>query len=388
MPLTHRPRYDGDSLVNLMASLGVGLGASGNGHPPLAALDPREVAAARNVVLVLVDGLGQNLIEAHPPGFLRRHQQAVITSVFPTTTASAVTTLLTGRAPQQHGVTGWFTYLRELGAVWTVLPFKPRALPGHWDLVDLPAGEVLGLRPFADALAVETHIVTHQRIIDSSYSIATAGRARRTPYEDLAGFTDAVATLVHRDERRKFVYAYWPELDALAHRHGVASAPVTAHFQALEAALAELAERLRGTDTLFLVTADHGLIDTQEHHRLRLDDHPDLADCLALPLCGEPRAVFCYLRPGHEARFQAYVERHLAHACHCLPSRHLLEAGLFGLGAPHARLHERIGDFTLLMKDAYILKDHVFGERPFVPVGIHGGLSPAELHVPLVRLAL
>jgi len=82
------------------------------------------------------------------------------------------------------------------------------------------------------------------------------------------------------------------------------------------------------------------------------------------------------------------VERHLAHACHCLPSRHLLEAGLFGLGVPHARLHERIGDFTLLMKDAYILKDHVFGERPFVPVGIHGGLSPAELHVPLVRLTL
>ncbi len=388
MPLTHRPRYDGDSLVNLMASLGAGLGAPGNSHPPLAVLDPQDVAAARNVVLLLIDGLGQNLVAAQPPAFLRRHQQAVITSVFPTTTASAVTTLLTGQAPQQHAVTGWFTYLRELGAVWTVLPFKPRALPGSWDLVHLPAGEILGLRPFAAGLSVDAYIVTHQRIVDSSYSAATAGRARRVPYEDLDGLMEAIAALVYQDGRRKFVYAYWPELDALAHQHGVESDEVAAHFRELETALAGLAERLRGTDTLLVVTADHGLIDTQDHHRLSLEDHPELAECLALPLCGEPRAAFCYLRPGREDRFQAYVERHLAHACHCLRSRDLLEAGLFGLGAPHPRLAERIGDFTLLMKDAYILKDRVFGERPFVPVGIHGGLSEAELYVPLVSLSL
>ncbi len=383
----HRPHYHGAGLVNLMASLGHALGAPSNGHPPLHALPPAMLGRARTVLLMVIDGLGAHLLARWPESTLARLQRAVLTSVFPTTTASAITTFLTGQAPAQHGVPGWHTYLRELGAVWTVLPFKPRALPGHWELTELPVAPVLGLAPFTARLSVSSHVVTHQRIVDSGYSRATAEGAHRHAYEDLDGFFACLEGLLGGMERR-YIYAYWPDLDALAHRYGVASAEVAAHFHDLDAAFARFLQRARGSGTQVILTADHGLLDTHPDHRLHLDDHPELAACLRLPLCGEPRAVFCYLKPGCEARFLGYLRRHLAHACLPVPGERLVQAGYFGLGPPHPELTSRVGDYVLLMKGDYTLKDRVAGERPFEPVGVHGGLSPEELYVPLILATL
>ena len=64
-------------------------------------------------------------------------------------------------------------------------------------------------------------------------------------------------------------------------------------------------------------------------------------------------------------------------------SETLLRDGYFGPGAPHPRLHKRIGDYTLLMRDSYVLKDWVPGERPHTLIGVHGGLSVSEMTVPL-----
>jgi hypothetical protein len=145
-----------------------------------------------------------------------------------------------------------------------------------------------------------------------------------------------------------------------------------------------LLDTLRGSDTLVIVCADHGQVDVAPHRRISLDDHPTLTDCLVLPLCGEPRAAYCYLRPGREDPFDAYVRCKLAAAADCLPSASLIDSGWFGLGEPHPRLAERIGDRVLVMKDGYLLKDWLPQERRHEMVGMHGGLSDDELWVPLI----
>ena len=106
------PNYRDGSIVNLMQSILCGLGASGAGgaHGYLADLEPEEVARARHVVLVVIDGLGQAQLESGPAPALRASLRGTMTSVFPSTTASAVTTFLTGLAPVEHAVTGWFTW--------------------------------------------------------------------------------------------------------------------------------------------------------------------------------------------------------------------------------------------------------------------------------------
>ena len=138
-----------------------------------------------------------------------------------------------------------------------------------------------------------------------------------------------------------------------------------------------------------MLTADHGFVDTTSETRLELGDHPRLADTLVLPLCGEGRVAFCYVDPARRGLFETYVAEELGDVCVAIENRELLAGDYFGLGEAHPRLAERIGHYALLMKENYVLRDRLMGEgdRP-VHVGVHGGTSSAEMHVPLVLAEL
>ena len=112
-----RPDYAGGSLVNLVASIVAARGGNAL-HPALKNLRLEELREARNLILLLIDGLGDNYLTARGAGgALARARHSALTSVFPSTTASAITTSYTGRTPLEHGLTGWFTYFGEAGCV-------------------------------------------------------------------------------------------------------------------------------------------------------------------------------------------------------------------------------------------------------------------------------
>lgn len=379
------PDYAGASLVNLMASLRGALGAAPTDYPEAGLLPADALRQARRIVLLLIDGLGHDFLLRQPyESVLRRHLRGRLDSVFPTTTAAAITTLATGVGPQQHAITGWFLWLRELGMVTSILPFRSRA--GHLDLAHagLSVGPLLGAPPLFAEIGRSAVVLSPARIVDSAFSRASTGPARRIGYHDLDDLFLRLTALATAVDGPDFIYAYWPEFDSLAHVKGVSGADAQQHFERLDRACGDFLDRIAGSDTCVLITADHGFIDTGPEHYLYLDDHPDLAACLRLPLCGEPRAAFCYVRPDRMNLFERYAKEVLSVYCDCVPAAELIERGLFGLGAPHPELAARIGDYVLLMKERFVIKDYVAGEKPFFFAGVHSGLSEAELRVPLV----
>lgn len=379
-----RPDYRGGGITNLMSSLVRGLGGDNGTYPPLTLLPPDEVAGAHNVVLLIIDGLGYHYLQRQGK-MLSAYLRGSLSTVFPTSTAPAITTFLTGTGPQQHAVTGWFMHLRELGTVAKLLPFQPRWGGNSFAKENIRAEALIARPSVFERLDAEGHFIIEKRLVDMSYTIAGAGRAERIGYSDLRGCFTAIHRLVRRKRgRRKYIYAYWPYLDTLTHHHGVESAVVATHFRELETALAAFLESLRGTDTLIVVSADHGLIDTTPEDVVWLGAHPELQDCLALPLCGEPRAAYCYLRPGRVERFRQYVSECLSDRCELYASEDLIHQGWFGFGEPEPRLRERIGDFVLIAKGRTVIKDTVFGEEVWADTGVHGGLSEEELRVPLM----
>jgi predicted AlkP superfamily pyrophosphatase or phosphodiesterase len=380
-----RPDYQGGSIVNLMASIVTAFGGRSD-YAPARDLAPAEIAAARNVVMLVVDGLGyRHLHRAVPRGALHASLRARLTSTFPSTTAAAITTFMTGLAPQAHGLTGWHMYFREIGAVLAVLPFRPRH--GGPSLVasgGVTPEELLGHGPVFDDLRAATFVVSPAAIVESDFNRAVSGRARRIGYGQLEEMFAAVRDVVRTGDDRKYVYAYYSEIDSLAHAHGVASDEVGAEVGRVDAAFGRFLEEIAGTDTLVLATADHGFVDTRPDTVIELDDHPELAATLALPLCGEPRVAYCYVRPGEGATFERYVESRLRNCASLSASADLLAEGWFGPGAPHPRLAERIGDYILVMKDGYAIRDVLPGERRHAQIGVHGGTSEDEMLVPLV----
>ncbi|BCO33089.1 nucleotide pyrophosphatase [Thiohalobacter sp. COW1] len=380
-----KPDYHGGSLVNLMQSLRAALGTGGSDAClPLTGLDLKELAAARHILLVVIDGLGENVLRQFPDSSLARASRRILTSVFPTTTASAITSLLTGRPPRQHAVTGWFQWLREAGVVATILPFVTRA--GGVDLrkLGLSVPQVIDTRPFLADVERTCRAWLPEAIVNSPYSTTLTAPAVRTGYASLERLGEGLVQQLRLQPEPSLTWIYWPELDSCMHHEGVASPATAVLFEALDEWWVGLTRELAGTDSLVLLTADHGHIDTAADRHVRLEQHPELRDCLTLPLCGEPRAASCYVRPRARQRFEDYVTTQLAGYCTLLPAADLVAQGWLGPGESHPELDSRLGDYVLLMKDNYVIKDTLGDERPFSFAGVHSGASREEMEVPLI----
>jgi len=372
-----RPNYSGGGFVNLVASLVEACGGVPR-HPALASLPVAEVRSAENVIFLIVDGLGDNYLQANGAGGqLAAHRRGAISAVFPSTTASAITTSFTGATPLEHGLTGWFTYFSEAACVGTPLPFLRR---GEKASLGIPPGKIFVEPSYFDTLAARSIVVSWRPIIDSLYNVHHSGRAERRAYDNLAGFLDETVNAVKSGPGRKLVYAYWWQLDALAHRHGVASAEVREHFAALDAMFAELLARLAGTDTIVVLTADHGFMDSPPEESIDLP--AELGALLRFPLCGERRIAFCHV---HDPKaFLGKAKSLLVGRADVRPSRELLEEGWFGTGRAHPLIAERIGDVALVMNGRGTVKDWVNGEPRHLHIGNHGGMSEDEMNIPLV----
>jgi hypothetical protein len=307
-----------------------------------------------------------------------------MTTVFPSSTAPAITTYLTGVAPQQHGISGWYMYLKELGTVAMILPFQPRWGGGSFASAGVAAEDLICSPSLFNHLGVQGYFVIPRPLADSPYTVAVAGSAERVGYFNLVDCLYSIEHIVKGGVERKFLYAYWPLLDALSHEHGVNSRLVKKHFRELDRCIKSLMKALRGTDTLMIVTSDHGFVDTAPSLTARLEDHPELSRCLALPLCGEPRMAYCYIKPGRTRCFERYMSEVLGDRFELYSSEQLLVDGWFGSGEPTPKLADRIGDYVVIPKGRRVIKDTLPMESRWESIGVHGGSSEDEMLVPLV----
>ena len=381
----HLPDYRGGSIVNLLSSIIHALDGV-SPHPGLKAVDPRVFDGVSQIVYLVLDGVGCNQLNRFMAAgggarFFSRHPFERLTTVFPSTTAAAVTTLSTGVTPAEHGVLSWHLHLPDLGLVGAVLPGTT--------LTGAPlAGDDFNLRRYLGLPSYLSSVRRHKRLLSfgtlgrSAYSNAGTRWNGYGAYQTLAGMERQVVRFA-REGRRGVAYVYWPLYDTLCHRKGVQARETRRHLAEIDASLGRLANRLAGTGTLLLVTADHGVVDAPPPRRIDLAAVPGLMDCLALLPAGDARQVSCFVRPGRVERFHAVVARHLAEACVCITGEELVESGLLGPGQRHPSLPGRIGDYVLLARDDYAFRVTASLIKARVHKGNHGGLSSDEMYVPL-----
>ncbi len=352
------------------------------GHPP-------DDASDRVLVFLLVDGLGDGFLQHHGEGsHLLARRRSRMTSVFPSTTASAVTATLTGLSPAAHGLTGWFINDTRFGGVLAPLPMKMRAdhsnVPGWRATRRLFPYPTLFMHRQRPSMLVMPADIAH-----SPFSLRHGRGAGLMPHTGLASLADAMVSAVDylgRGRSGGYVHAYYPEFDALSHAFGCGSDEALAEFRAVDACFATLLERLAGRNCDLVVSADHGFIDSPPECFVRLERYPEALDMMVRPMWGERRAAFCEIRPGAEQDFAALVRSELAGKAALAPSADVLAAGLLGPGPEHERLRERIGTHLLLMEHGWTIWDHRAGESEHEMIGVHGGLSADEMWVPFIHV--
>lgn len=397
LPLQSPPwgPHDGRCVVDLAAAIASRFGAvrpeaegsRGTGADPLSSLADlrvaRAIGEARHVVLLLFDGLGDRQLSGLiPGGAIAAARSSSLSSVFPSSTAPAITSLATASFPAAHGNPGWFCWSDELGAVVRTLPMDLRGVSDS----PIEAGALWDWQSASVGFDVPVVAIQPDFIAESTFSRHAWSAARRIGYRSVDDLLEAVEGAVRGAPDGAYVWAYLPQFDSVSHEKGWQSEAASAVARRFDGVFARLAERLRDTDALLLATADHGFIDVPAAQQLRLADFPEVGARLVRPLTGEPRVVYCYARDGEHQAFERAARAALGFAFEVVPSRMLVEAGWFGPGAVSPRLAARIGSHTLIGRDRFTLVDQMPGEAPASFVGMHGGIHPDELGVPLAAV--
>lgn len=371
------PNYKDGSIVNLMASIIRSRGGNSL-YKDLKCLSHKDLDS-KNVVIMVIDGLGYEYLMKRKDSFLAKNMKQKITSVFPSTTASAITTFLTGLAPKEHAVTGWYMFLKEVGLICLPLRFTSKLTGEHLDKYGVDASDVFNVGPFR--LKDKRVIVLHKAFLASEYN-SMMNKGSLLTYLSLDGFFRQMRKAISL-RGRKLVYAYWGDLDSIIHRKGNNSKEAENHFREIDKGVAELAKKLEGTGTTLIVTSDHGLIDIHPQKRVLLSKHPKLDECLSMPLSGETRVRYCYVHPDRAKDFENYVKKNLSKVCWMYKSKDLVKKGWFGLFEANPKLMDRIGDYVLVMKDNHGFKDDLTVKKKS-KLATHCGVTKEEMFVPLI----
>jgi predicted AlkP superfamily pyrophosphatase or phosphodiesterase len=361
------------------------------------------VGKYKKIVFFFIDGLGFDhflFTEKSLPFFYNlAHQGEVypLTSVFPSTTPAALTTLHTNRTPQEHGLPEWTVYFEEFDKIIEPIPFRPHLTGPRSTLLEmggtpdmLYSGSTL-YSTLADN-KIKPYILTNEEYIGGPYSQATQRGSIGVPFKTPEELFEKLTTLLHEEEGPAYFFVYWSKVDTVEHTFGPHSkehvAALTEVATLLENHLATIDKEV-AKDVLLLLSSDHGQADISNDEIIYLNQYLQLesnylrttASNVIHPT-GSPHDVFLYIYPPKLDETLALLNRELSNKAEVITTKEAIARRLFGLNEPSERFLKRIGDVLILPYEGY----HVWykhqpnlhwGQR-----GIHGGLSQQEMIVP------
>jgi type I phosphodiesterase/nucleotide pyrophosphatase len=376
------PPYGEASLAEVVPSVLAALGVPG--FENRLRVDPLP-----GVCILVVDGLGWELIERHPGDAPFLSEVATssgrsISSVFPSTTSASLASLGTGLPPGEHGLVG-YTF---------AVPGRDRAMNSlQWELYGI--GPYLDLRtelrpedfqPMptlmeqARSAGVEITLVGPSAHVASGLTRAILRGGRYVGADALDQLVEAVAATLTRDGRTN-AYAYHPFLDTFGHLRGVSSNEWTEHLLSVDRAAQAIYERLPPGFAL-VVTADHGMVNLGPEDRIDVADAPELMAGVRL-LAGEARARHVHARPGAANDVLAVWRDMLGERMWVVPKEEAIGAGWFG---PKILdwVRPRIGDVIAAAFSAIGVFQREVDPLQATLVGHHGSMTAVEQRVPFI----
>jgi hypothetical protein len=331
---------------------------------------PAPVAGARATVLLVLDGLGWQALQRFPERMpeLAAFSGGPVTTVVPSTTPAALTSITTGLPPSRHAITG-FRLRHERGVLNAI----------RWQLADggrAPDPEhVQKERVFCGRTVP---VVTKAIFRTTGFTAAHMRGAEFHGWQTTSVLVEEVRALV--EGGAAFVYAYYSGVDEVAHAHGLESAFYPAELRATDRLVGELLDALP-EDTALVVTADHGQVQVDASGWRSLAPLHDLVETYA----GDGRFRHLHAKPGRAGELHAAAEDLHGGAdgdAWVFRREQLLDEGWLGPD-PVPATYRRVGDVVLAARADVGFVDPTLPYETKL-VAAHGSVTPAELEVPLM----
>jgi hypothetical protein len=366
------PSYGSRTLAELGSSILAAVGGSGTNTLGL--------PLTRKVCLLVVDGLGWELLRDHPAAAPFLNELAMnaqpLAAGFPATTVTSLTSLGTGSAPGQHGVLGYQVRIPDEHRLLNGLRWDDRIEPATWQ----PRRTIYER---AVAAGIAACYVAPRAFRRSGLTRAAMRGAEYRPADSMGALAGEAGNAL-READDALVTVYHGDLDGTGHGLGVASD--SWYYQL--AHVDKLAEQIAGalpSDSALYVTADHGMVDVPAEDRIDVDDTPDLRTGVML-LGGEPRARHVYAHPGAEADVLAAWREVLGSRAWVVSREEAIKENWFGPVDP--AMVPRIGDVVAAPVGNWGIVATEAEPRESALTGMHGSLVPADQLIPLLTLAV
>lgn len=381
-----KPIYADNTIVNLIQSIYEKFGLSSNlkNTMGLRIFENNQDQLKDRIILIVVDGAGDSFYKRYKEELgLNDWYLGHIHSVYPSTTASSITSILTGLTPLEHGIPGWNTYFKDISSVVNILPFKQRFSYNNNKMTETIPDHYIHFSNEAGELSKQMLSLQPNYLSETIYSKHLSKLAIRQSYRNYREFSNLLESFITVCRNKKFAYAYIPTIDSLSHKHGQESKQVSEEAQVIGKTIRKLMKIAELHNTTIIVTADHGFVSNSKKNTITTRQHPDFQRMLALPLCGEPRTAFAYVNPDDKKNFQDYIKTFLSGEITIKDPLAMINEGWFGVGNAHPDFVNRLGDFVLCMNDNYSIFDVLENETLPELKGIHGGWHPDEIKVPI-----
>lgn len=354
-------------LVNLSNSILKYYGISTE-HKTLETLDKYLSREYKNIVLLLYDGFGSNLIKKHlgETSFLHKNQIKNINSVFPATTVAATTSLITGKNPVEHCWLGWDIYIKSIDK--TVTTYKNTFKGTNTKVAD-----------FSIVKSEFPYVTIFEKINKNKKAIAHY----ISPYEGTTYDSDSPDQMYDKivelckNNNNNFIYAYCPEPDRSMHNCGTDDKKVIEIMKELNTKTQKMCEQLE--NTLIIVTADHGHMNVKQH--IIIDDYPILKNMLVRETSLEPRTVNFFVKEGMKQRFEKEFNKLFGDDFILVSKQKVIDRKLFGDGLQHKKFDSCLGDYLAIATSDKCI-DNTYSEPQLK--GLHAGLTEDEVFIPLI----
>jgi predicted AlkP superfamily pyrophosphatase or phosphodiesterase len=398
------PFYNGYSIAELAPSIKQFFGHKGERSSFTVNPFPAPATPNQKVVLFLIDGFGyKSFVRYHKrfsffDALAHKGEVYPVTSVFPSTTPAALTTIHTGLTPQEHGLPEWTVYFEEFDRIIETLPFKTWEMPQADGLLRVGGSSKMlyeGSTLYSELAQheVRSFVCIDQKYAYSAYSESVHAGSKILPFVTLENSLQEVYSLLQREKGPAYIFVYWPHIDSVAHHFGPDSDEHVASIQEFTDAVdRELLSKTydHPEDVLCMLTADHGQVNIKADNIINLNKYPIIDENFMvspkgnriLPT-GSPHDVFLFIDPSKMREMVDFLQAELMGQAEVLFITDALEQGLFGIHAPSQKFLKRIGNVLILPYSGYHVWYEFLPNEPYRLLGIHGGLSEEEMIVPL-----
>lgn len=353
-----------NSIKNVSASFSKFLGVEDGST--IFELDKELEKKYKNVVFIVFDGMGVDVLKKIAPNsIMMKNTIKTITSVFPSTTTNATTTLLTNKLVDEHKFLAWCMYFKKLN----------RCVDIYMG-TDTYTKEVVDDYLNTDTTPYFNKIKANRKICSVFPSFINKNVA---PTNICANTIDELGkgiVEICKDDNDKFVYCYCTEPDSTMHEFGVTSNEAIAKLKEINDTLNYIVNNTK--DTLLVLTADHGHFDVKGYIDLYKDE--SVMNCLERPLSMEPRATSYKLKPNKEKEFLKLMEKY-KDDIFLVKSEELIQKGVFGNNVDE-ELKDFLGDYIGIGTNSFKLVR--FCEDKIKFKGHHTSLTEEEMLVPLI----